>query len=162
MVVLPASFSALKAYDQFIIWKSIQRPGKPKPDKVPHDVRSATPVPGNPHDPALHMSYATVRTMQAALGAPYGIGFVFTRGDPFFFIDLDDCVNDAGEWSEVSRAILSAFSGACMEWSISRRGAHIFGRYTGHFEHSCKNVGLGLELYTEGRFAALTGRQWPH
>jgi len=91
-----------------------------------------------------------------AFGDDYGVGVVFTKDDPFFFVDLDKCLTPENTWSSVANDIMGRLSGAAVEVSQSGKGLHIFGM--GEVpEHGCKNVPLGLELYTESRFVALTG-----
>ena len=52
----------------------------------------------------------------------------------------------------------ASFPGAAVEISHSGTGLHIIGQYGGaEPEHGCKNIPLHLELYTSGRFVALTG-----
>ena len=60
-----------------------------------------------------------------------GVGFVFTKDDPYFFEDLDKHVDpDTGEISPEAAKILQKFSGTYMEWSSSREGVHVVGRGT--------------------------------
>ena len=93
--------------------------------------------------------------MAAMCGPAYGVGFLFTPSDPFFFLDIDGC-HDGTNWSELATTLCSRLPGAAVEVSQSGNGLHIFGT-GGVPDHGCKNVPLGLELYTEGRIAALTG-----
>jgi len=53
-------------------------------------------------------------------------------------------------------SILARFPGAAVELSHSGQGLHIFGR-AAPMAHGKRNAALNLELYTEGRFCALTG-----
>jgi len=157
MQELPASFGALANYKQFILYIKKPRINNPaKTDKIPVDAA------GNPIDPHLSvnwMSAIDTITMVKMLGEPYGVGFVFTSHDPFFFVDIDGCVID-GNWSPVAMDLLTRFNGAAVEVSQSGTGLHIIGSYNGFEpEHGCTNKALGLELYTSGRFVALTGLQ---
>jgi primase-polymerase (primpol)-like protein len=91
------------------------------------------------------------------LGTDYGVGFLFISKDPFFFLDIDNCLID-GDWSPLAYELMSTFAGAAIEISQSRTGLHIFGKYIGPEPlHTCKNESLGIELYTSKRFVALTG-----
>ena len=152
MRALPEALQPFAAYKQFIVWSLIQRPGKPKPDKVPLNL--TTGKPHNPHDPAIWMGADTAITMAAATG--YGVGFVFTVADPFFFFDLDACLQPDGQWSQLAQDMCARFTGCAVEVSQSGQGLHIFGQGVVP-EHACKNIPLGLELYTSERFVALTG-----
>ena len=152
MQILPEALQPFKAYNQFIVWTLIQRPDKPKPDKVPLNL--ATGKPHNPHDPAIWMDADTALAMAAAAG--YGVGFVFTAADPFFFFDLDACLEPSGQWSQLAQDMCARFTGCAVEVSQSGQGLHIFGQGVVP-DHACKNIPLGLELYTAERFVALTG-----
>ena len=76
---------AFKAYPQFINWALIDKGGK-KPDKVPID-----PVTGNFVDPINPANWRTVEQAMDGVALGYGIGFVFSASDPFFFLDIDNC-----------------------------------------------------------------------
>ncbi|MEW6520768.1 MAG: AAA family ATPase [Thermodesulfobacteriota bacterium] len=139
--MIPAP-EAFKSYRQFILWSG---------DKIP--VNPQTLRPADPHDPATRLDYQTAAGMADLLGPGYGLGFVFTDNDPFFFLDIDHCGPD---WSPLARQLCQAFAGCAVEVSVSGTGLHVFG--SGPVPpHSCKNGKAGLELYTSGRFAALTG-----
>lgn len=154
MQALPAPLSAMGNYRQFIVYFTQPSPTRPgKTDKFPCDAASGRIV--GAKDPAYWVDANTAIESAARLGGTYGVGFVFTDNDPFFFVDLDDCVID-GQWSAAALDIMGMLPGAAIEISQSHRGAHIFG--CGSIpEHGCKNEPLGLELYHTGRFVALTG-----
>lgn len=150
---LPEALQPLAAYKQFILWTLAEREGKQV--KLPVDYRTAKVA--DAHDPGAWMDSTTAISTAQAYGENYGVGFVFTPNDPFFFVDLDKCLNaDNTTWSPVAMDILARLPGAAVEVSQSGRGLHIFGQGVAP-DHSCKNIALGLELYTEGRFVALTG-----
>lgn len=153
---LPPALGAMGAYRQFIVYiaqPSRTRPGKT--DKFPVDFRSGRVA--NAHDAAIWTDHTTAIAAAASWGAPYGVGFVFTEADPFWFLDLDNCLlPDGSDWSPLAKSLCGAFAGAAVEVSQSGRGLHIFG--TGRPPaHGCKNDALGLEFYHSGRFVALTG-----
>lgn len=152
---LPASLSPLATYRQFIVYRivpSITRPGKL--DKFPCDHRTGSV--SNAHDHSIWADYKTAINAAARLGADCGVGFVFTENDPFWFLDLDNCLLPSGEWSEVAKQLCQVFAGCAVEISVSGRGLHIFG--TGRLPaHRCESaLGIG-GLYHTDRFVALTG-----
>lgn len=154
MHFLPPAFAGFTSYRQFVVCQFIpQENGKTK--KMPVDLR--TMYHGSIHDTAIWMDAQSACAACAALGGNYGVGFVFTVNDPFFFIDIDNCMDpQTGELSDIANEFLAAAGGAAIERSQSGTGLHIFGR--GSFGgHKKKNVPLGIEFYTELRFAALTG-----
>lgn len=153
---LPPSLAAMGAYRQFIVYvaqPSRTRPGKT--DKFPADFRSGRVV--SAHDPACWTDHATAIASAAQFGGAYGVGFVFTDADPFWFLDLDGCLlTDGSDWSPVAKQLCGAFAGAAVEVSQSGKGLHIFGSGRPPV-HGCKNLDHGLEFYHSGRFVALTG-----
>lgn len=141
---------------QFLIYKLVDGKKAGKKDKIPccpHTLKFGV----NPLDSQYHTDYNTAHLLAQTCGDEYGVGFVFTKEDPYFFIDIDGAVTN-GQWSELSVSLCQMFPNAYIEVSQSGNGAHIIGRYTGIAPaHSCKNEPLGLECYTSDRFVALTG-----
>lgn len=153
---LPAALMAMGAYPQFIIYiaqPSRTRPGKT--DKFPCDFRTGRV--SNAHDPSIWTDASTAIAAAATFGPSYGVGFVFTEADPFWFLDLDNCLQaDGSDWTPLAKSLCAALNGAAIEVSQSGRGLHIIG--TGRPPaHGCKNEPLGLEFYHTARFVALTG-----
>lgn len=147
MIELPAALAPMGTYRQFILWRSL-------PDGGKRPVNPHTGATHNAHDPAIWLDADAAIALAAPMGL--GVGFVFTDNDPFFFLDIDKCLQDDGIWSPLATSLCAQFQGAAVEISQSGRGLHIFG--TGQPPaHSCKNQAHGLELYTQDRFVALTG-----
>jgi len=144
---LPQALAAMAAYRQFIVYHLVWNEAKGKYDKKP----LVSPV-----DPSKWVSFEEASADATARGKDYGVGFVLTENDNLFFFDLDNCV-EGNDWSEQTKFFLNTFAGFGMEMSTSKKGWHIFGTYQGDIKHKCKNIPLGLELYTSGRFVALTG-----
>jgi primase-polymerase (primpol)-like protein len=143
----------MKAYRQFIVCQfvpSATRPGKV--DKLP--INWQTGNKHDAHDSAIWLDYETAANVAGMFGTGFGVGFVFTEADPFWFLDIDDCLQPDGTWSPLALAICGRLTGAAVEVSQSGHGLHIFGSGTIP-PHGCKNVPLGLELYHTGRFVAL-------
>lgn len=157
MRVLPDCFKALAAFPQFVIWVATPSSKKAgKFDKI--TVNPQTLMPHNAHDPSIHFSAGDALAMVQPLPDNYGVGFAFTRADPFWFFDLDGCVAADGNWTNEANEWCRYFAGASVEVSHSGKGLHIIGSGAAVIgEHSKKNIPLGLELYTEDRFVALTG-----
>jgi len=107
----------------------------------------------DPHNPNNWMSYDQVKQYPK-----YHTGFVLTRDDPYFFIDIDKCyVQNTGGWSEIALELVNQFPGAFVEVSWSGRGLHIIGRGSIPDDHRCKNPVYGIELYTHSRYLLYTG-----
>jgi hypothetical protein len=153
--MLPEPLQPMGLYRQFIVYRLEPR-ANGKTDKLP--VNPSTMQVENAHNPAIWTDYETARATAAAFGEGWGIGFVFTENDPFFFADIDGALQSNGQWSDVANDICTRLTGCAVEISQSGTGLHVFGCYEGaRPDHSCKNTPLGLELYTSDRFAALTG-----
>jgi len=141
--------SLFKGFNQFINWMPQPRPDG-KIDKIPVGVDGTTVNPLNPDNWKSEEDARKVADMSG-----YGVGFVFTEEDPFFFVDIDNAAVNGG-WSTLANTIVEAFPGCAVEVSQSGIGLHIFG--TGKVgPHGCKNTSLNLEFYTKQRFVALTG-----
>lgn len=154
MEFLPTALKALASYTQFIIY--VLAPSKTregKTDKFPIDYRTMQVA--NAHDASIWLTADAAVAFAARLGANYGVGFVFTSADPFWFLDIDDCL-EGSNWSPVALSLLSAFNGAAVEVSSSGRGLHVIGSGVAPV-HGCRNSSYKLEFYTSGRFVALTG-----
>ena len=156
MQTLPQALAPLGNFRQWVLWIAVpdkKRPGKT--NKFPINPQTGAVV--TAHDPALWLTFE-----EAAQWLPNcqanGVGFVFTENDPFFFLDIDDAFNETTRWSELSMELGRRFAGAAVEISSSGKGCHIIGTCA-PTPHGCTNKALGLELYTEKRFVALTGIQ---
>ena len=147
-MTLPAPLQPLAAYNQWITYgirPSQTRPGKT--DKIPTDWRTGEVC--SAFDPIIQTDYATA--VQAIGGH---VGFVLADTDPFFCIDIDNCLVD-GAWSPLALEVMGALPGAAWEVSVSGNGLHGWGMAilpTGHGTRA-----PGLELYSTGRFVAVTG-----
>lgn len=137
----------MENYKQYLTYKLVRRPDGGT-DKLPVNPRTGAVC--NAHDSGAWMTAAEVR----ALGMP--LAFVFTKEDPFFFVDIDHCV-EGGAWSQTALNICAQFPGCAQEISQSGEGLHIFGTIPEILPHSSDNKDLGTQFYTSGRFVALTG-----
>jgi len=151
---------ALTGYRQWVVWKLVHRPGKAKADKIPFNALTGDYASST--DAGTWCSYNEV-VAAVASGNYNGIGFIFTKNDPFVFIDLDSC-RDAitGEWLPEAIEICGRFPGAAMEVSQSGTGAHII---CSVFDKSLFNAHYNkwagwIEFYRSGRFIAFGGGQW--
>lgn len=161
MQVLPPALGALAPYAQFILYHLI--PNGAKTLKQPCNTSGKVV---NAHD-SQHWVTADVACEAAArLGAGWGVGFVLTDDDPFFFIDIDNCLQ-AGAWSPIAVDLCQLFAGAAVEVSQSGSGLHIIGTgapRTAIDDHACKakdpvtgSKDNLFDLYRTERFIALTG-----
>lgn len=144
----------IHAYKQFINWREEPNPGKPKPRKVPFSAATGDRI--DPHDAGQWLTY------EAAKATGYPVGFVFTVNDPFFLLDLDDCLHN-GQWDNEAQAVCTMFAGAAIEVSQSGTGLHIVGscdksqltERAHKFSSPARPNEKWLEFYVDGRFMAL-------
>jgi len=138
---------------QFILWKSVYDMPHLKPRKVPCD---ASGDPCDPHDPLKFMDFVTAKTVAASNSL--NVGFVLTRDDHYFCLDLDG-VRDTvtGLPDAYAQGILALFPDAATEVSVSGTGYHIWGRMDAQklFLKKNKFDDNRAEFYTEKRFIAL-------
>lgn len=154
MQQLPAALLPMASYKQFILYHLVPSKTRPgKMDKFPLDYRTLRKA--DPTSPLTWGSFEDVASMLPALGPKYGVGFTFSEFDPFWFLDIDECLNGSG-WNSTGLELCNLLAGAAVEVSQSGRGLHVFG--TGPTPpHGCRNTPLHLEFYTNKRFVALTG-----
>lgn len=147
---------------QWVPWKLTQKPGAPKPTKVPRQAK-------NPQAGADTTNPAHCGSIQEALAAKdranlAGVGFVFT-GTPYFGVDLDNALDDKGHLHPWAEEIVQRFEAcAFIEWSPSGTGLHLIGRGGLSLEawHKVRPLGADdsgiVEVYDTGRFFTVTGR----
>ena len=109
----------VKRYGLFCDWRLTPRPGSDKPAKVPYD-----PKTGQPAKPGDMSTFGTLDEALKALatGGYTGIGIavVGTVGA----IDIDHCINESGELSEMAQDIVTTMD-AYTEVSPSGHGIRI-------------------------------------
>lgn len=146
----------LSAFNQFVLY--VARPDPMKPGKNKKFPVSNDGIKIDCHDPAHWMSMQQALDVVQTKPENWGVAFVLTAADPFFFIDIDSAlVNDA--WNPIAHHLCEAFAGCAVEVSNSGTGLHIIGVGVAP-PHACKSMPalqLNLEFYTERRFIALTG-----
>ena len=138
----------LRQRHQWVVWKLEERDGKPT--KVPYIAGGS--------GKASSTDSLTWRSFEEAVqaletGRYNGIGFVFSSGDPFAGVDLDDCRDpETGELEEWAAKIVEAF-GSYAEVSQSGTGVHII------VKGKAPNKKRGkVEAYSSERYFTMTGR----
>lgn len=142
----------LKNTPHWILWRSELREGKKT--KVPYQINGEMAQSNNKR------SWSTFPTAIKFFekGGYDGIGFMFSKDDPFIGIDIDHCVNE-GALTELAEDVIETVQ-SYTEYSPSGEGIHIIakgklplkGPGTGR-----KNPGIGLEVYRHGRYFTFTG-----
>ena len=139
----------LRHCPQWVCWASQNRKGKQT--KVPVD-----PTGGDFASTADPDTWGTFDEALRSARQPdiSGIGFVFTRDDPYVGIDLDDCRNPVtGSLSKDAIAILLRLH-SYTEISPSETGLHVIVR--GQLPDGPRRHG-SVEMYDESRFFTMTG-----
>jgi hypothetical protein len=149
---------SLAELDQWIVWRYEQHNGG-KPTKVPYQVNgslasSTAPKTWCSLDQAL-------KTWQLYPDHWSGIGFVFSTNDPFFGIDLDDCLDPDGRLKPWAQPIMERFSDSYAEISPSAQGIKIWAK--GRLQGGGVTFPLGdgrVEIYDRARYFTVTGNHW--
>ena len=161
----------LTELDQWVLWAYRTRAGGRR-TKIPYQ---ANGKPASTTDPATWSSHDDA--LDAWKKQPQrfdGIGFVFSPEDPFCGIDLDQCLNEAGEIKPWAQSIIQSLSGTYLERSPSGRGIKIWVRaklpstgkkvYVNQIGQPVENETLSdgaIEIYDFGRYFTVTGQLLP-
>jgi hypothetical protein len=150
----------------WVLWRAAPNSEKPaKPTKVPYQI--ADPVrKASTTDATTWGTFQDAVDAYALLGPPHrdpdprlgplvGIGAVLTVEAGIVCVDLDRVLD--GTTLDPRAARVVAQFASWTEISPSGTGLHIFAR--GALSESLK--GDQLEIYSAGRFIAVTGHQWP-
>lgn len=157
MEALPAAFEGLNKFNQFILYKMTPRPGsKRKMNKTP--INWQTTHNHNAHDQAIWMNANDAIIRSNLFGEDYGVGFVLTDNDPFFLLDIDNCIDESGNKSAIANELINSCPGIAIETSLSGKGLHLIGSGDLPYVHQ-RNAEFGVELYTAAQFIALTGKE---
>ena len=138
--------SELVPYSQFVVWKHQEIDGKPhKPPYSPRYHKLA--------DTSKPASWGTLDQALKALstGNYNGIGFVFSKDDPYSMIDLDHCVGNNRSIDAWAQAIIDNLQ-TYTEYS-PRDGIHLITE--AHIPGSGRKIG-SVEMYSSHHFMTLT------
>lgn len=144
---------SMQERNQWVVWKTVIR--NDEPTKVPFQPNGR---PASSTDPSTWSTFFAVNAAME-LGSWDGIGYVFSKDDPFTGIDLDGCVGEQVEpWALEIIKNLDSYT----EMSPSRTGVHIV--VQGEFAlPKGKNKRLsetsGIEIYSHSRFFCVTGKR---
>ena len=114
----------------------------------------------NAHSRRYWLTYDGAKSVSNRYG--HGIAFVIDIDDPWFFLDLDKCLDvQTNTWTPEATAIFSSFNGAWGEVSQSGRGLHILGKCDKSKLADRRNKWDGwLEFYMKERFVAFGSNDW--
>jgi primase-polymerase (primpol)-like protein len=149
---------------QWVLWRLIIRDGKET--KIPWSVYDKA---ASSTDPATWHEYECA-VMRYEPGYHAGIGFVFVDGDGFAGIDLDSCRHpQSGQIAPWAQQWLEKSEDAYAEVSPSETGIKIWVRSEMKLDKG-RNIKVdeeplvpgkkpGIEIYTHGRYFAVTGKR---
>lgn len=155
-VVVESIATELKTEPRWVCWRFVCRNGKWT--KVPLNPKGG----GNarPNDPR------TWGTFDDALGYYKSSGFDgigFMLGDGYVGIDLDDCITESGELSELATETVNHFA-TFTDISPSGRGLKLFFRASltkfPNGKTGTRKDEMGIEAYASERFFTVTGRRY--
>jgi putative DNA primase/helicase len=149
---------SLTELDQWIVWRHEQRDGG-KPTKVPYQINGSH---ASSTDTKTWCSWdEALKAWQQDPRRWSGIGFVFSPGDAFFGIDLDQCLDAAGKLKPWAQAIMERFFDSYAEISPSGRGIKIWGKGGLPGGGAAFPLGDGrVEIYDQARYFTVTGNHW--
>ena len=150
----------LRDRDQWVLWKAVEKTngsGVAKITKVPYSaITPETPRKASVTNPQHWSSFDQVANALILEDGYDGIGFVFTKNDPYVGVDFDNCIDEHGVIDpEVQQAIhqLDSYT----EISVSGRGIHSIPRGALKGAGHC-DTRRGFEMYDHSRYFTFTGK----
>ena len=147
---------ALRENGKFCLWMYEERQGQEKPAKVPYQINGRKAQSNN------ERTFTNYITAVEVLNRYDGLGIGIFKG--FSAIDIDQCINEDGTLSPLSKAIVDLFEGCYIEKSPSGRGLRILFKASGFKYDTAKyyinNINIGVEVYVYGatkKFVSVTG-----
>ncbi|RWF40854.1 MAG: hypothetical protein EOS65_14405 [Mesorhizobium sp.] len=129
-----------------------------KLDKKPF-VRSNRFAPTGPNHQNARLPFDEAYQLRQA-GASAGVGIIFDSSHDLVGIDLDNCVDGNGQWSQYAIDAYNWLGRPAWETSISGRGLHFYGRAD---KSRCPDTtdwvdgsGQHVEIFTKSKFIALS------
>ena len=157
----------LKSFKQWVNWDYVWVPPKPTSEKNPTGTAgkwdkppkgpSGYGVSVSPSARARWRNYADV--VNGVRNGRTGIGFVLHPDDSIEGMDIDGCVDPITGAIAPRVAEILAFNETYAEFSPSGTGIRFFA--TGKVGRAYASNKSGVELYEQGRYLTVTGRQVP-
>jgi hypothetical protein len=141
--------SDLVELDQWVLWR--WEAGR----KIPYSISGRR---ASSTDPKTWAPFEAVTSELQRHPDNAGPGFVFVKGGGLVGIDLDDCLDAAGNLKQCAHGLIERFSGSYMERSPSGGGVKIWLR--GDLPANVPGVKLrdgSIELYAWARYFTVTG-----
>ena len=106
-------------------------------------------------DPTTWTDYETACKFASEHGG-VTLAYALDGKDGLACIDLDHCIDDNGNYSELAKEVLSKCGKTYIETSVSGKGLHIFGTTEGMDVRTFSKDG-DMEFYRNTHFIAMTG-----
>ena len=144
----------MKQLKQWCCFSLVWSDKKGKYDKIP--INPVTGRKAQSNNPATWCDYQTAvnYTQRSDID---GLGFMFDKASEVFGVDIDGCVDDSGQFTQIAQEIIHAMQ-SYTEMSPSGRGIHVLAK--GSLPPSGRRKG-NLEMYDSGRFFTVTGQHIP-
>ena len=146
----------LRARPQWVVWREETRKGKPT--KVPY-----SPITGKKASSTKSATWGTLEQALTALNRTparhNGVGFVFTKDDPYCGIDIDWKDWEGEDIPLEAQTIIERFD-SYTEWSPSGKGCHIIIKGVLPSGGNRKRIapGVEVELYDSRRYFTVTDK----
>jgi hypothetical protein len=146
----------LRDRPQWVGWKLVPNPDRPRPEKVPID--PSTGRRAKPNAPATWGTFPDALRLYERERLS-GVGFFFSENDRYIGIDLDCCRDPATGAIELWAREIIGDVGSYSEVSPSETGVKLVA--VGRLPEGIRNRGRGLplEVYDKARYFALTGHR---
>ena len=142
----------LKECSQWMPYKLVQKPGKDKLGKVPHNQSG---FPADKTDRQYWLSFDTCLSLYEGDRSRFdGIGFCPNNPD-LLFIDLDDCFDLNGNLDHRARELVDSIDGY-VEKSLSGNGLHMVTLADRAYGNP-KSPDGKVEVFTSAMYLAMTG-----
>ena len=92
MKQIPRGLKGLAKCPQFLLFRLVQNAKTGRLDKIPLNPYTLTPH--DAHDATIWIDFEAAKQLSQQHGL--GVAFTFTESDDYFFIDVDDCINEQG------------------------------------------------------------------
>ena len=136
----------MKNIDNWVVWK---KEGQEYIKKIPYDPRTRRRA-----DPTKSCCcYEDAISFYKYSDDFDGIGFCLTKDCNMTFIDIDNCINDNDEETQLAKGLQKTFSDCYIEYSQSLKGLHII--CLGTVKKAIKTK--EIEIYSKDRYIAMTG-----
>lgn len=145
----------MKDLPNWVCWRYVETGKRPYNPKIPFT--NKTPyrqIAGKANNPKTWADFDTALQAMHSYGYD-GLGFEFSQS-PFVGIDIDHCIDTAGNLDDDSRAIIETLA-SYTEISPSGKGVHCIVK--ADIQGSGHRRGR-LEVYPQGRFFTITGNVW--